>query len=105
MSGKDKPEDALLEALDSLTNLIAERQNEGLFPLSDERDLDLEGLEFGPAVHDDDLPLLDKIIGASPSPKDIAAIVERYLELRLPLLREQLKREILFELRKRFPNL
>jgi hypothetical protein len=107
MSEKDKPEDALMQALDSLTGLIAQHQGDRLFPLR-HADLNLEGIEFGPAIHEE-IPLLNDIVGtptlAIPSPRDVEMIVDHYLDLRLPELREQLKREIFIALRKRFPGI
>jgi hypothetical protein len=114
-----------LEALDTLTELIAERGQRGMGSLLDGEfpaavtdaalpppsmasDVDLDGIEFGPAM-DDPIPLLHEVVRAPapelPSREAIEGIVDELLDRRLAELREQLKRELFVELRKRFPHL
>jgi hypothetical protein len=97
----------LLEALDSLTGLIAQQERRERFPVEDEAELDLDGFEFGSAL-DDVVPLLSEAAQSPapvlPSPQEIEILVDGYLDRRLADLREQLKRELLIELHQRFPN-
>jgi hypothetical protein len=111
MPEKDKAprQGDLLEALDSLTGLIAQREQRGAFTtVDDEGELDLEGFDFGPAL-DDPVPMLDDVVQTPepilPSHQTLESLVETYLDRRLAELREQLKREIFIELRKRYPDL
>ncbi len=99
----------LLKALDDLTDLIAEQEQRGRVWTEEQEEEEgaFEAFEFDAA--EDDALALDELLparnNALPSPAEIETLVEQLLQRRMADLREQVTRELMVELRKRYPEL
>ncbi len=99
----------LLKALDDLTELIEEQEQRGRVWSDDdeEDDDDFEAFEFDAEA--EAAALLAEVSPAPqealPSPAEIESIVEQVIGRRMENLRDEIAREIMVELRRRYPAL
>ena len=94
----------LIEALEALTGLIAQREQRA--GISAHEQTDLEGFNFGSAVDEPRPFVQERVLDPQqewPSPAQLEALVDAILDRRLEALRAQIKYEVLQELHTRRP--